>query len=252
MDAGVLNWSPKQICMRPAALDVETLAADIYSRTCRVDFSSPGFCVLNIGNATNSTGCRRLMVDLKLAMARLHEAKTGKTLAYLSAARFDQQNSTKPHLDGGPEESMLMLGYEPSAVDAELEITDYAKCAFDMGLTPQEFMAQHNPMFKSGYELLRPYAVRIPCFSRNDFQIICINNSSAPHSTVKPAWQGTLHTATIITPNETERRVVNSTMIAPAPNGTNDHISAAQLDEFLLSSAVRRRGYDKQHLSDDI
>jgi hypothetical protein len=251
MDAEVLNWSPREICLRRATIDVESLAADIYARTCRTDFNAPGFCVLNIGCETDSTACRRLMVDLKLAMAGLHESKSGKTLVYHSAARFDQQNSTKPHLDGGPEESLLMLGYEPSAVDAELEITDYAKCAFDMGLTPREFMAQHNPMFKAGYELLRPYAVRIPCFSRTDFQIICINNSSAPYSTVAPAWQGSLHTATILTPDESQRRVVNSTMIAPAPSGASDQISAAQLDEFLHSSAVRRRGYDKQHLSDD-
>ena len=117
------------------------------------------------------------MVNLKLEMSSIHLMKTGNVLHYLSAARFDQQTSTKPHLDGGPDECFLMLGYEPSAVDSELEISDYAKCAFDLGLSPKEFMAKHNPMFHSGYEMLRPYSTRVPCFLPDDYQIVCINNS---------------------------------------------------------------------------
>ena len=191
------------------------------------------------------------MVDLKRAMARIQESRTDSALIYLSAARFDQQETTRPHLDGGPDECFLMLGYEPSDVDSELEISDYAKCAFDLGLSPNEFMAKHNPMFQSGYELLRPYSTRIPCFSRNDFQIACVNNSSAPFSQDQPMWQGTLHTATILSPDESARRVINSTMIALAPKGTPDTISESKQKEFVTTSTVRRRGYDKQHLEDD-
>ena len=191
------------------------------------------------------------MVDLKRAMARIQESRTDSTLIYLSAARFDQQETTRPHLDGGPDECFLMLGYEPSDVDSELEISDYAKCAFDLGLSPNEFMAKHNPMFQSGYELLRPYSTRIRCFSRNDFQIACVNNSSAPFSQDQPMWQGTLHTATILSPDESARRVINSTMIALAPKGTPDTISESKQKEFVTTSTVRRRDYDKQHLEDD-
>ena len=191
------------------------------------------------------------MVDLKREMAAIHESNTGNTLIYLSAARFDQQMTTKPHLDGGPDECFLMLGYEPSDVDAELQICDYSKCAFDLGLSPKEFMAKHNPMFQSGYELLRPYSTRIPCFSRTDYQIICINNSSAPFSRDQPTWQGTLHTATILTPDESKRRVVNSTMIASAPAGTPETVTESEQQEFINSSVVHRRGYDKPHLDDD-
>ena len=91
-----------------------------------------------------------------------------------------------------------MLGYEPSTVGSEVEITDYARCAHELGLTPKEFMARHNPMFRSGYEMLRPYATRIPCFASGDYQIICINNSSAPYDPQGGRWQGTLHTAKIL------------------------------------------------------
>lgn len=142
-----------------------------------------------------------------------------------------------------------MLGYEPSDVESQLVIIDYARCANDLGLTPMEFMARHNPMFAAGYEMLRPYATRIPCFAPSNWQIVCINNSSAPLSIAGDRWQGVLHAATILAPDETKRRIINSTMIAPV--GAADAISAEELREFLDTNVVRRSGYDKPHLDDD-
>jgi hypothetical protein len=251
MNPEVLAWPRDSICIRSTTLDVDSIASQLYERTCRTDFDAPGFCLFNAGSAIDSTAFRRLMVDLKRAMATIYETHAGKTLVYLSAARFDQQETTKPHLDGGPPECFLMLGYEPSEVDAELEISDYAKCAFDLGLSPKEFMARHNPMFHSGYEMLRPYSTRIPCFSKTNFQIVCVNNSYAPYSRTEPAWQGTLHTARILTPDESKRRVINSTMIASADLGTADAIDDLQLTDFLTTSLVRRKGYDKAHLDEN-
>lgn len=240
MNTEVRTWPQELICMRPAVLDVQSIAAGIYERTCRTTFNAPGFCVVNLGQSVDSTALRQLMVDLKRSMAAIHATRTGKTLVYFSAKRFDQQESTRPHLDGGPEESLLMLGYEPSDVDSELEISDYALCAFDLGLTPGEFMARHNPMFQSESALLRPYCTRIPGFSRNDFQIACINNSCAPFSQDHPQWQGTLHTATILTPDASKHRVLNHTIIASAPTGTPDAITESQQQEFITTSAVVR------------
>jgi len=231
-------WPRSAICLRPSSLDVRSIAAEIYRRTCRVDFDEPGFCVLNVGDEIDSVAFRQLMVDLKRAMAAIHESTTGKTLAYRSAARFDQQETTRPHLDGGPDETSLMLGYEPSAVDAELKISDYAQCAFDLGISPKAFMADYNPMFKPGYDLLRPYTTRVPCFSKTGYRIVCINNSCAPYAESQPAWQGTLHTATIPTPDDTISRVINSTMIASVPAGTADQIDAEELHDFVSTAAV--------------
>jgi hypothetical protein len=106
-------------------------------------------------------------------------------------------------------------------------------------------------MFQSNAAVLQSYATRVPCFSPADYQIICINNSSAPYSPDRPAWQGTLHKATILTPDESKRRIVNSTLIAAAPASTPDTLSASELQEFIQTAVVRRRGYDKQHLEDD-
>jgi hypothetical protein len=251
MDTATLFWKSEVFCLRPKNLDLKEIAQEAYRRTCRTSFDEPGFCVINVGNSIDSVAFRQLMINLKREMANLHASQTQSTLIYLSAARFDQQESTKPHLDGGPDQSLLMLGYEPSEIASELEITDYARCASDLGLTPKEFLAKHNPMFKAGYELLRPYVTRIPCFSPSDFQIILINNSSAELSSDHSTWQGVLHTATILEPDETKRRIINSTMIAPATLGSEDAIASSSLDYFVNTSEVRRRGYDKTHLEDD-
>lgn len=247
----MLAWPSESICIRSASFDANAIAGLLYRRTCRTGFDEPGFCLFNAGREIDSVGFRRMMVQLKRAMATIHETATGASLAYLSTARFDQQSSTKPHLDAGPEESFLMLGYEPSEVEADLVITDYSRCAYDLGLTPKELLNRHNPMFQSSHEVLRPYATRIPCFSPADYQIVCVNNSSAEYSVDASRWQGTLHTATIARPNEMLRRVINSTMIASVESGTPDVVSESEIDEFMKTPVVRRRGYDKTHLEDD-
>ncbi len=240
MNSEQKTWPRASICLRPVSCDVRSIAADIYRRTCRVNFDEPGFCVLSVGHEIDSVAFRQLMVDLKREMAAIHESTTGNTLAYRSAARFDQQETTRPHLDGGPDESLLMLGYEPSEIDSELEISDYAKCAFDLGISPKAFMAEYNPMFKPGYDMLRPYTTRVPCFSKTDYQIVCINNSCAAYSESQLGWQGAVHTVTILTPDATASRVINSTMIASVPAGTADKIVADELNDFVSTSVVSR------------
>jgi len=251
MKAEPFNWPRESICLQPSSLDSNALAGEIYPRTCRVDFDAPGFCLLNVGRGIESRAFRRLMVDLKQAMSAIHESVTGMSLGYLSAARFDQQETTRPHLDGGPSECFLMLGYEPSPIDSELEVSDYARCAFDHGLTPMAFMAEYNPMFEDGRDLLRPYTTRLSCFSNSDYQIVVVNNSCARYSETRPAWQGVVHSARIPNPDESAHRVIDSTMIAPVSAGRPDVIDGDALDEFIAGSVVQRGGYRERDLEDD-
>ncbi|MFO0942637.1 MAG: hypothetical protein U0930_18020 [Pirellulales bacterium] len=248
----LVQWKPDSICLRSTVPNVSNLAEDIYERTCRTTFDFPGFCLLNLGKSLSSNEFRQVMVELKNEMSAIHQRLWNEQLVYLSAARFDQQESTKPHLDGGPDECFLMLGYEPSPIRSAIEITDYTKCAFELGLTPKELLAKHNPMFKSGAELLQPYVTRLPCFVNDCFQIVFINNSCAPFSESGECWQGTLHTANIATPDESKRRVINSTMIARAPAGTVEQLDSDSILNFVCTSEVKRRGYDKRHLHDDV
>ncbi|QDU50441.1 hypothetical protein [Gimesia panareensis] len=176
MQSNSLAWPIDSICLNQDFKNISDLARTVYSRTCRTDFSEPGFCLITLGSKIDSNELRKTMVSLKQELAAIHERTRGMTLQYLSLGRFDQQNSTKPHRDNGPAECFLMLGYEPTEVQSALAISDYSRCASDRGLTPTEFLAEYNPMFQSGYEILRPYTTQVPCFSSSDYQIVCINN----------------------------------------------------------------------------
>ncbi len=224
---------------------------DVYRLLCRTDLSSPGFCLLSLGSDTSSEMLRRFMVSLKRRLQTVHQSRRRLDLVFLSAARFDQQTTTKLHRDGGPDESFLMLGYEPSEVRSEVVLADYSRCARDMQITPAEFLEQHNPMFGPGAELLKPYATHVEQFSNEAAQVLLINNSSAALSGDRTTSQGVLHTATVQNPCDDKRRVVNSMMVASVPLGAAEPVSLVEQDEFLTTTIVRRRGYDRQHLADD-
>lgn len=228
---------------------IRGIAAEVERRVCRISLDVLGFCLIDLGGA-DSLALRQAMFDLKDALAARRRASSGQDLVFLSAARFDQQVTTKFHRDGGPDEYFLMLGYEPSAVAAELAIADYSRCAFNLGITPAEFLARYNPMFRAGATLLEPYITRLTDFHHDRANIVLINNSMAAFDPACPAWQGVLHTAVIPHPDERHRRIINSTMLAPAPAGDPEPLGD-ELAVFLTTSLVRRHGYDKPHLSDD-
>lgn len=245
------RWSSTDYCFTPSREVTDDLAKRAYDRVCRVDFTAPGFCLIDLGPDASSGFLRQCMVNLKRAMQEIHHLRTGRGLIYLSAARFDQQVTTKFHRDGGPDECFLMLGYEPSEVSSTLAMADYSRCAVDNGMTPGEFLDRHNPAFGEGAEMLEPYITNVGCFSNRSFQIVLINNSAAPFSESEPAWQGVLHTATMANPSDAARRIVNSTMIAPVPLGTPEVVSEEEQRAFITTSLVRRHGYDRPHLVDD-
>jgi hypothetical protein len=248
-------WSEADFCLGATASEGERyfsdLAGVVYDRVCRTDFLAPGFCLVDLGSDWSSEGFRRFLLALRQQMQPLHRARRERDLVLTLAARFDQQVTTKPHRDGGPDECLLLLGYEPSAVRAEIRMSDYARCAHDCGLTPRDFLEKHNPMFSAGERLLEPYTTRVTCFSNQRYQVLVINNSSAPYSEDVPRWQGVLHTATITNPDESARRIVNSLMVASVLKGMPEPISVTEQEEFAQTTLVRRAGYDKQHLRDD-
>ncbi len=218
----------------------QVIAEAVYHHVFRTDFTQPGFALINLGPHCSSETQRQLMVDLKSEFSRLESRHRGRELVYQSLTRFDQQVTTKPHRDGGPDESILMLGYEPSLIQSRLEMSDYSKCAHDLGMTPAEFLDQFNPMFPGGQERLAGYATPIDDFDNTSFQIMIINNSLNP---LGDGLVGVLHTATIVNPNPDLRRIINSTMIASVPQGQGGSLSVDEQNDFVKSAVVRRAVY---------
>ena len=106
-------------------------------------------------------------------------------------------------------------------------------------------------MFAAGERQLADYTARLADFNPADYQIVVVNNSMAPYAPAEQRWQGVLHTATILTPDDRQRRVINSLMVASVPPGTPEPVGLAEQREFAETKLVRRAGYDKPELADD-
>jgi hypothetical protein len=215
--------------------DLAGAAQEVFEKVFRTDFSQPGFMILTLNSSVNSHELRQTMVELKQCLSALHQSRWGESLEYLSLGRFDQQTSTKLHLDGAPERSFLMLGYEATQVCSELQIADYTRCAHGLGMSPMEYLQQHNPMFSSGLESLQDYITTVTDWQETQPRIVIINNSNTALDT-HGATAGVLHGAIIPMPDKQRHRIINSTMIAPSCFVSHD--PAMQVQEFVSTEAV--------------
>ncbi len=227
-------WPRKDYWIEADAITVET-TQQVYSKVIRDDLDKPGFCIVRLPGSITSLQLREQMVTLKTSLCEMFYSRRKATLHYLSLGRFDQQTTTKLHLDGAPDQSILMLGYEPTLVASELLIADYSACAEAQALAPAEFLQQHNPMFAVGADMLRRYTTIISDWSEHHPRIVVINNSSnAPDN---PHYMpGVLHGARILTPDKSQRRIINSTMLGVSVAGATE--SSAAIQEFLTTSMI--------------
>jgi hypothetical protein len=216
--------------------DNGAVARQLYDLVCRTDFTQPGFALLRLAPDETSTGQRRLMVQLKEYLSSFHFKERGSRLDWFNMTRFDQKNTTKPHRDGAPSESLLILGYEPTVVKSNISMADYSKCAYELGLTPDKFLEEFNPMYEKGLELLAPFTTQISEFDPSFFQILIVNNSSSALSAKQQKWQGVLHSA--IVSKDDAPRIINSTCIAPCGYIEAKPVSDEQISEFLESTTI--------------
>jgi hypothetical protein len=212
-------------------------ASDIINQVWRFDFRWPGFYLADLGTGVDSRTMRSAMVSLKSELSDAL-AQFGKRFVYLSLVRFDQQVTTKFHLDGAPPESLLMLGYEPSHVRSRLSLADYSRCAFDRGLTPEQFLSDLNPMFHRGNEALSSYITELPPQAAGHSRILLINNSRLPFTDAGTNPLGVFHKAEIINPDKSEQRVVNSIMLTTAEVSAPDPIGDEQEAGYVITDEI--------------
>lgn len=193
------------------------LMDDIYTQVWdRTGLKNPGYCLLDEG-VVDSWKLRRRMVEVK------QELSARTPFVFRSATRFNQQRTTKFHLDGGPPQNILMLGYEPSQVKSRLFLADHARAARDLSRDISELVSA--TMFGND-ALVQPYAVELPAFDERHSYILLINNSLET---------GVLHKAEMVTPDDSKQRVVNSAMLATEGEEINDE----RLQDFLTTVATR-------------
>jgi hypothetical protein len=216
------------------------IAEKVYDLVWRFDFTAPGFCLIDCAPGLDSHTLRSWMVDLKERLSEVSVLRGGRPFVFRSMARFDQQETTKFHLDGAPEQSMLVLGYEPSRIQSRLFLADYARAAFDLGITPQQFLQDYNPMYRRGEELLARYVTELSQPADGHARILLVNNSSLPITEARTNPLGVMHKAEIINPTEAERRIVNSTMLAV---GGGEEVGQEQVRQFVSTDEISQKVY---------
>jgi hypothetical protein len=233
------TWKPADYCLDVPAKPERHVAEKVFDLVWRCDFTAPGFSLLDAGREMDSHALRRWMVNLKEQLSEIGVRRGGKKIVFRSMARFDQQETTKFHLDGAPSESMLMLGYEPSQVRSRLFLADYTHAAFDLGITPQQFLSEFNPMYRKGEELLATNVTELPQPEVGHARILLVNNSSLPFTEARTNSLGVMHKAIIVTPNEAERRIVNSTMLVTE----GEEIGVDTQEEFVRTDKISQKVY---------
>jgi hypothetical protein len=210
---------------------VRQLAAQLAPRVLRTDLTEPGHALLDLGVGLSPRDFRAHLVALGEALDDHYRAHFGGRLVFVSVSRFDQQAPTRPHRDGGPDASILLLGYEPTEVSSRLYLLDYTRCAHDRGQTPPDFLHCCNPAFQAGQDLLRDYTAERTDFTPAHYQVLLINNSILPYEERHTGMLGVLHHA-VITPTPARSRPVDSVQMAVASPGVVA-LSADQMRAFV-------------------
>jgi hypothetical protein len=231
VDAGGLLGSED-----PAVLG--RVAGEVAGRVFRVDLSGPGFAHLDLGRGWEAGDFRRLLVRLGEGLGAVYEARFGRPLAFVQLGRFDQQVTTEAHRDGAPDESVLLLGYEPTPVASRLSLLDFTRAAADHGLEPRDFLERFNPLTPEGRAALADHAIPIDGFDPARHHVVVINNSVLPCSMRERGMLGVLHKAEVPSPDPSRARMVNSIVLAPPLTQGEGGVPPEGLLAFVQSGAT--------------
>jgi len=211
---------------------------DVANRVFRTDLDRPGFAHLDLGTGWQARAFRQLLVRLGVALGDVYRDRFGRGLRFFSLGRFDQQVSTEAHRDGAPEESILMLGYEPTPVASRLFLLDFTRSALDRRLNPVEFLEWFNPLTADGRAALEPFTMEVSEFEPRHFHIVTINNSSLPWERRERGMLGVLHQAIIPKPDPAASRFVNSLVLTRLTESEEPRIGPDELREFIDSGST--------------
>jgi hypothetical protein len=210
----------------PAALAVE--AAPLVFRT---DLDQPGFAHFDLGTGPEPSAFRGLLVAVGRALAGLYQERFGEALHFVSMSRFDQQAATRPHRDGGPDASVLLLGYEPTEVPSRVYLMDYTRAARERGLTPLAYLDCCNPAFGGDERALHAHTAEVTAFRWEHYQVLIVNNSCLPWEERHRGMMGLLHHAVIPAPRPGLSRAIDSLLMGLVAEGLDEEALAAFVED---------------------
>jgi hypothetical protein len=224
-----------------AAAELSGVAEQVAARVFRTGLDQPGFALLDLGLGLTPEAFRSFLAGLAGELGAQYRRRFGRQLVPVSVSRFDQQASTRAHRDGGPDESVLVLGYEPTTVASQVCLLDYTRCALDRGVTPREFLRRFNPAFGEGWKMLQAYTTPVDAFRADRYQVLVINNSVSDYEDRRRGMLGVLHQAVMHSADPTQSRWINSLMLATADPGAVAGLSADEVRAFVDAAAAAAR-----------
>lgn len=207
---------------------------NIYSSVFRKTYKEYGFIVILFEEELDSKLLRKYMVEIKEGLSKKCMAEFKEELDYYWLGRFNQQNTTKYHRDNAPKDSYLMLGYEPTKIESKLFFGDYHQLVTNKKIPIAKYYELHNPIFKDGEELLKPYINEIENFDKKTYKIVLLNNSDLESNKTF----GILHKAEIIKKNLTQSRIINSMMLYLKPLNKSNKKSKEDEIYFLETDEI--------------
>jgi hypothetical protein len=223
--------SPVAFPAEPDDDALDALAGQVAPRLFRTRLDEPGWALLDLGAALDPRGFRDRLVRLGHALGRHYRRHFGEALRFVSVSRFDQQAPTRPHRDGGPDASVLLLGYEPTEVASTVVLLDYTRAAAERGLTPQGFLDCCNPAFGGDPAALRAHTAAPAGFSPDRYQVLLVNNSCLDLSRADRGMLGVLHHAVIHRPLPGRPRHIASVLMGVTPDALDDEPLRAFVDD---------------------
>jgi hypothetical protein len=203
----------------------------IFDQVWRNDLTGQGYYLLDVG-----------IVDSKTLRQRMFEVKDKLSefvpFGFRSLARFDQQETTRYHQDGGPDCNLLMLGYEASKVKSRIFIADHilggTEACEANHISDSHKIQENCNYFKSeamfgNEEFIDSYVNELPQPKEGHSYILLINNSKQ---------LGVLHKA-IIEKNPSERRIINSIMLLVG----EDELGVEEQQDFLTTDKISEKLY---------
>lgn len=215
---------------------IHELSKFLFNNVFRTSFEKPGFGIIDLGAKSSSKELRGLMVALKNALSLRLEHRNKKKLNYQWMGRFDQQATTKFHIDNAKDQSFLMLGYEPSQIESKLYLADYAQFANDQHLTHNDFFSDHNPIFSDKEAQLSEYITAVEYFPKEHWKLVLINNSNLKSNET----YGVMHKAEIIKKDLGKSRIINSTMIYSADGNEIDEFNTLLQQDYIQTKVINK------------
>ena len=171
----------------------------------RRSLDAPGWAYLELGPGTDRRRMREAMRRLGLELSSAEQRLHGRGLVPTALTQFDQGETTPFHVDGGPDESVLILGYEPTPRSSVLRVACLSTCAAAHGQTPRAFVESHPRGIPADDSIMQTHATEIPILSER-WPIVLLCNSVTD---LGAGWLGVLHQAELALEPRGER-IVNT------------------------------------------